>query len=72
MKTVAKNLFYATASASGTGALIGLPFEWWELPRVALLFTAFSRCSPMPITSCAWRVEMDEWGLPVAHVDSAW
>ena len=71
MKTVAKNLFYATAlSVVGTGALIwAYPFEWWELPRVALLFTAlFAVFSNADYILRMARGKWKQWGSPVAHV----
>ena len=71
MKTVAKNLFYATASIVGTGALIwAYPFEWWELPRVALLFTAlFAVFSNADYILRMARGKWKQWGSPVATWD---
>ena len=71
IKTVAKNLFYATSlSAVVTGALIwAYPFEWWELPRVALLFTAlFAVFSNADYILRMARGKWKQWGSPVAHV----
>lgn len=69
--TIAKNLFLSfVLSALVTGILVwSYPFEWWELPRVALLSTAlFAVFSNVDYILRMVRGKLKLWGSPVAHV----
>jgi cytochrome c-type biogenesis protein CcmF len=69
--TVAKNLMRATALSAAVTALLvwAYPFDWWELPRVALLFASlFAVFSNADYIARMARGNWNQWGSPLAHV----